>query len=242
MRLIQITDPHLQPDGSPFHGLETNDRWARALTAAKELSADFLLLSGDFCSETPNLETYQQLLPQLEALNIPYALLVGNHDSRAMLRSTFNYSGPNDAPIYYQMEVGDRQLLALDSSKGELEKEQLDWLAATLPKCPNPIIAIHHPPCPMGSRFMDSKYPLQNYRPLLELLQSDPRPLLVLCGHYHFGQQLQAKNLQVHCCPPTSFFIDPLAEDFVRIESPPALQIIEWEEGKDTTSICSRFL
>lgn len=242
MRLVQITDPHLRADGSSFQGLDNEYRWAQALAAAQQLAPDLLLLSGDFCAELPKQSTYQKLRPQLEDLAIPYALLAGNHDSRKMLRSTFGFPGAPDAPIYYQKTVGDRQLLALDSSKGELEAEQLEWLTTALANSSMPMLAIHHPPCPMGARFMDSKYPLKNYQPLVELLQADGRPIVVLCGHYHFGQQLQSKNLQVYCCPPTSFFIDPLADEFVSVESPPALQMIEWEEGQAATYICTRFV
>lgn len=214
-------------------GLDVNARLQIVLDHALAAEPDAFFITGDCCAEAPMQEIYHQLRPRLDALGKPYYLSPGNHDDRAMLRNAFFLEGHNDAPIKGLIRVNDQDFLFLDTTYGELEAEQLIWLEEALSLYPGAAIVMHHPPIPMGVCFMDEKYPLRNTEKLLGLLTADETLRQVFCGHFHSGRSVSHQNLTVHLCPPTSFFIDPGASEFRRLDLPPAYQMLEWTDEGD---------
>lgn len=213
-------------------GLDVNARLQSVLDHALANDPDAFFITGDCCAEAPVQEIYHQLRPRLDALNKPYYLSPGNHDDRSMLRNAFFLEGHNDAPVKGLVRVNEQDFLFLDTTYGELEAEQLTWLEEAVKLYPQAAIVMHHPPVAMGVRFMDEKYPLRSTGKLLDILTADELPRLVFCGHFHSGRTVCHQNLTVHLCPPTSFFIDPNAGEFRRLDLPPAYQMLEWtDEG-----------
>ena len=224
-------------------GLDTNARFAEALAAAEALQPDALVLTGDFCGQDPNEEVYRKLRPQLDATGLPYFLSPGNHDSRALLRKHFRLPGRADAPIYGRVAIAERDYYFLDTSPGELETEQLDWLEAELDPDRPAEIFMHHPPFALGVRFMDERYQLSDSDGrLAAILASGGRERTVFCGHYHSYRTVRRGKVTVHLCPPTSFYIDPLPESFRLEELPPAIQLIEYDSAESEARVVPRFL
>ncbi|MEO0787805.1 MAG: metallophosphoesterase [Bacteroidota bacterium] len=236
MRIAQLTDHHLTEDGSPYQSIDNEDRWLKALEAAKQLGADYLLLSGDFCAQHPQEQVYERVKSHLDQIGLPYMLLAGNHDSRSMMRKHFDLGG--EGPIFEHKPLGGYDWLLLDSSKHYVEEEQLTWLSEKLQACEKPLVAIHHPPCLLGAGFMDKHYPLQNWTEVMGTLQRANKPISVFCGHYHYSLQAHYGQVGVYCAPPTSFFIHPIGEDIRFIEEGAGIQLIELnEEGVLVKSI-----
>ena len=116
-----------------------------------------------------------------ERVGAPVFTVLGNHDVRADARVL---DGHRDGH-YRVVTVGDVRIVLLDSSTGELDAEQLDWLAATLarPHGTGTIVALHHAPVPSPLPAL-SKIGLRE--PALfaaAIAGSDVR--LILAGHYH---------------------------------------------------------
>jgi len=229
-KIAQITDLHLLDAGEALMGLDVNERLHRVLAHARTFDPDAYFITGDCCAHIPIQEVYQQLRPLLDALGKPYYLTPGNHDDRAMLRNSFFLEGHGQDSVKGLVQVGDQNFVFLDTSSGTVDEDQVNWLAKALKQYPNADVVMHHPPVPLGVRFMDARYPLLDTDKLLRVLTYDGRHRRVFCGHYHACRTVAYRNLHVHLCPPTSFFIDPDSIDFQQLSLPPAYLQLEWTD------------
>lgn len=211
MRILQLSDPHLLADpagrcrGRPAlallrHGLH---QALEQLRAAGEFP-DRLLISGDLCHDE-SWGGYGQLrdllaLPPLAQLGPPL-LLAGNHDHPFLLRAALGRSALV-APGLWRLDspapgspAGGWSLLALDSHRsgsdgGRLEPAQWAWLEALLDgRDPAAglgplLVALHHPPLPIGDPLFD-RIGLEEGGRLLDLLAASPRVRGVIFGHVH---------------------------------------------------------
>lgn len=195
MRLLQLSDPHLlaESDGI-YRGRRPYQYLAHGLTqalAALDTAPDLLLLSGDLCQDE-TLAGYRQLRQLLEPLGLPLGLLPGNHDHPQLLRAALGRLAFTP-PALVSSERGN--VLLLDSHQagataGRLGASQLDWLASSLrhlkaSSMRRPLlVAVHHPPVPIGDPVMDA-IGLEDAAALLELLRPAADLVAVVFGHVH---------------------------------------------------------
>jgi Icc protein len=197
MRILQLSDPHLLADpagrchGRPAlallrHGLLEALGQLRAAGEAPDL----LLISGDLCDDE-SWGGYVRLGELLQPLPVPVALLAGNHDQPALLRAAL---GRRAVIAPALVRCGNGWLLLLDSHRsgdtaGELGPLQLRWvqrqLAARPPAGDLPLlVAVHHPPVPIGDAVMDA-IRLRDGEALLEGLRPLPALRGLVFGHVH---------------------------------------------------------
>jgi Icc protein len=197
VRILQLSDPHLlaDPRGDyrercPLallrHGLaEALRQLAEALTPP-----DLLLLSGDLCQDE-SWGGYVHLRDLLATLPLPVAVLAGNHDHTQLLRAALG-SRATLAPA--QVPLNGWRLLLLESHRpgrleGWLGTAQLAWIEAVLAGRAGSgieplLVAVHHPPVPIGSATMDG-IGLRDGARLIELLRRSPRVRGLVFGHVH---------------------------------------------------------
>ncbi|HGL6717228.1 phosphodiesterase [Burkholderia contaminans] len=197
MLLAQISDLHIKRPGQlAYRRVDT----AAALTHCIErLNAlvprpDAVLVTGDL-TDFGHDEEYGNLRGLLAALEIPYYLMIGNHDDRAGLRRAFADRAELQAGefVQYALDVGAVRVLALDSqvpgaSYGDLCDARLAWLAAQLDAARDRpvIVALHHPPFASGIGHMDKLRLAPAASAKLDaLLRGHPNVERVLCGHVH---------------------------------------------------------
>ena len=196
MRLLQLSDPHLLADPAGLchgrasllwlrHGLE------RAL--AKVGPPDLLLITGDLCDDL-SWAGYVSLRNLLAPLPFPVALLAGNHDDSFLLRAAL---GRRAALAPGDLTLAGGRLLLLDSHQpgcvgGWLGDRQRTWLARELARAPDLplVVAVHHPPVPIGDSTMDA-IRLADGAELLALLAPVPQLRAVVFGHVHQHWQAQ---------------------------------------------------
>lgn len=212
--VLQLSDPHLLADP---HGrcrgrvaLEAlRHGWEQAC-AQLQRRPDLLLISGDLCQDE-SLGGYVRLRELLEQWAVPAALLPGNHDHPALLRAALGrtaWIAPALVPL------GEWQLLVLSSHRagaveGWIDPAQRAWLELQLQAASGPVlVALHHPPLPIGSAELD-RIALQQPERLLAPLLAHSAVRAVVFGHVHQHWQGQlhrpqgGEALQLWACPST---------------------------------------
>src|SRR6266849_8117110 len=91
VRIAQISDLHITlPDTLAYGRVDTAKALERCVAALNEFdpAPDFVVISGDL-ADTPTAEEYQYLKRLLAPLQLPFAGIPGNHDSRELMRAAF---------------------------------------------------------------------------------------------------------------------------------------------------------
>ncbi|MEK6297636.1 MAG: metallophosphoesterase, partial [Paraburkholderia tropica] len=92
MLLAQISDLHIKRPGAlAYRRVDTAASLARTVSRLNALAPrpDAVLITGDL-TDFGHDEEYQHLKRLLAPLEIPYYLLIGNHDERGALRRVFD--------------------------------------------------------------------------------------------------------------------------------------------------------
>ncbi|QPN60162.1 metallophosphoesterase [Synechococcus sp. CBW1002] len=204
MRVLQLSDPHLLADPAgcyrarqPLAQLrQALEQTLGAGGSVGELGGerpDVLLISGDLCQDE-SWGGYINLRDQLGAVcpgpgRPQLALLPGNHDHPQLLRAALGRQAWI-APA--ELRLAGARLLLLDSHwpgqlAGRLGPRQLAWLRDRLAvgTAAEPLlVALHHPPVPIGDPGMDA-IALVDGPELLDLLADAAGLQAVVFGHIH---------------------------------------------------------
>ncbi|MBR0799393.1 phosphodiesterase [Bradyrhizobium jicamae] len=243
--IAQISDLHIKPPGALAYGrvdtAKALERCVATLNAFRP-AADFVVISGDLV-DTPTAEEYDHLKKLLAPLEIPFAGIPGNHDSRPLMRAAFPDAPYVQAigPLDQQIEVNGVDLLLLDSSvpgkpHGNLEASTLGWLDATLATTPDrpALLFLHHPPFKGGIWHMDQQ-DLFNADQLAEIVRRCPRAKRIACGHVHRSMLTAFAGLPTTICPAPNHAVDldlaQLLPPSFKVE-PPAFHIHAWFPGE----------
>jgi Icc protein len=202
LRILQLSDPHLLADPEGLcRGRPSLELFQHALAAALRQLAeagtppDQLLISGDLCHD----ETWggyvrlRDLLAADPALP-PVAALPGNHEHLLRLRAALGRQvllAP--ARCCLGQGPGSWRLLLLDSHcpgqvGGRLGSAQLAWLERELVEAERQgawvLLAVHHPPGPIGDPLLDS-IALADGDMLLALVAERAVARGLVFGHVH---------------------------------------------------------
>ncbi|WOD19486.1 phosphodiesterase [Paraburkholderia kirstenboschensis] len=198
MLLAQISDLHIKRPGAlAYRRVDTAAYLVRCVAALNALvpRPDAVIMTGDLVDQG-DPQQYEHLKTLLAPLELPYFLLVGNHDDRAALRAAF----PDRAELHsggefvqYAVDAGALRVIALDSlvpgqSGGTLCDARLAWLAAQLDAASGKptVVALHHPPFVSGIGHMDElRLDPAAAAKLAALIARYPNVERVICGHVH---------------------------------------------------------
>jgi 3',5'-cyclic AMP phosphodiesterase CpdA len=184
----------------------------------------------------------------LAPLELPFAGIPGNHDSRDMMRAAFpqaSYASPSGA-LNQRVEVSGLDLVLLDSSvhgqpHGELDPSTLRWLDATLTSSPErpALLFLHHPPFKTGIWHMDRQN-LLNAGELADIIRRHPRVKLIATGHVHRATLAMFAGVPTTICPAPNHAVDldlaELREPSFKVE-PPAFHLHTWFPGEGFGSV-----
>ncbi len=153
----------------------------------------------------------------------------GNHDVRDLMkpvcgRPPFSYCA-------YE-EIGDWLLIGIDScldgdAGGAVSKEELDRLSDTVMEsaAKHVFVALHHPPVPMGSQWLDTVL-LRNGDELLERLRMLDRVRATIFGHVHQEYDDDYHGIRIMATPSTCRQFKPGSDEFALDDKPPAYRRI----------------
>jgi 3',5'-cyclic AMP phosphodiesterase CpdA len=213
MLLAQLTDLHIRmPGQKAYRVVETDLFLPPAVAHLNRLDPrpDMLIITGDL-TDFGRPEEYAHLRAMLEALEMPYYLMPGNHDAREALRDAFpdhGYLRQMEGFLQYAVEAYPLRVLALDTvtpgmPHGELCAARLRWLEERLAEQPGrpTVIAMHHPPFLTGIAHMDAIGLLQGGDELRSLISRHPNVERVICGHVHRNIVQRYAGTVASICP-----------------------------------------
>ncbi|HKK48565.1 MAG TPA: metallophosphoesterase [Alkalispirochaeta sp.] len=252
MKVVQITDVHLDSQDRIPEGLDTWGRAQWACTAAADFDPDLVVVTGDVGLHRGTLETYHEFRAVLEGLPCDYLVLPGNHDQRSLFAEAFGrrYRTSTGYPwIDRRVEVGGIVMLLLDSADARIHSQQLVWLDSVLTEeaaaarrgegSRRLLLWTHYPAITGFHRFMDAEYPLANADELRAVLQrySGDLELFLFCGHYHCEDVQQWHGVHQYCTPATYIQLDPTKREFSVTDEGPAVRVVDLPPLADVQSV-----
>lgn len=206
--LAQLSDLHVRESADGDQGAH---RLAAVVEAvlAMDPAPDAVLVSGDL-SENGTAAEYERVSELLAPLTAPVHVFPGNHDDRAEMGRHFP-GGSGAEPWSYAIRLGPLRLVVCDTTvpgedAGSLDSGRLDWLEDQLGRdreLPT-LLAMHHPPIPIGVRALDDiGLPITDRVALGRLLDEHPQVARVITGHVHTASVGRIGGREVFTCPST---------------------------------------
>ncbi len=230
MRIAHFSDSHI----SIQHPARLDDL-RRAVDEVNASQPDLVIHTGDITHDA-HVQEYQQAHAILESLHVPYFVIPGNRDQRAVLLPVFKKRlSTTGEYIQYTLEDFAVRILLLDtvstaSNKGQLCVERLAHAIAVLEQeDPRPLLVfMHHTPFDV----MEIPDPFQfEDRAAVEKLTAAfgrCRNLrAIYCGHVHRNVQATIGHLPVSAitCMACDLRKGQLSEED---KTRPMYRILEW--------------
>jgi len=242
--LLHISDSHLYADETArLKGICPHDSFAAVVDHAHAWfpTADAVILGGDMAQDEQP-ETYSLLGEMLSCWQTQFMISPGNHACmdhlNARLIPVLNRHGSySDA-----CQLGAWQLITLNSHHaghvpGLLSESELQHLQDLLGSstAEHSLVALHHHPIPVGSRWMDNII-LKNRMALWEIAARFPQLKVMLCGHIHQAFDSVYQQVRVLGSPSTCIQFTPGQDTFALDNQSPGYR---WLELHDDGSIAT---
>jgi len=232
LRVLHLTDPHLfaDPNGS-LRGTQTFASLSAALEhyRAADWRADLVMVTGDLIQDDSK-QAYEHFRTLLSSLDLPVYCVPGNHDVRTMMRAALQ-----DPPFHYcaTVECRDWLIVGIDScvadkaggSVNETELARLDSAIAGS-SARHVMVALHHPPLAVGSKWLDT-VGLDNGDELLARLARSGKVRLAIFGHVHQNFEAQHGDIRILGTPSTCSQFAAQSDIFAIDDHPPAYRRIQ---------------
>jgi len=243
--LVQITDLHVgRKIRFPSGEVDLFDELVQTVKKVKSIDPlpDLMVVSGDLANHAGE-EDYRRVKALLDDLPMPYYIVVGNHDSRASLRSIFSdhtYLRSSGNYIQYTIEDSPVRIIVLDtlavgSHRGLIDEERILWLDRELSAQPDrpTMIFLHHPPFETGMPYPDS-LGLDGKEELGQVIEKYRNIEALASGHTHRDSVVRMNGTIAYVTPSSSFsykleFHD--VDDVDPLYTPPAFRVFRWDPG-----------
>ena len=243
---IQISDTHLFAD--PTHRL-----WEIAPDPLLDLTIDavcalderpeFILMTGD-CSGDGTVASYLRLAQKLARIDAPKYYLPGNHDNAAIMSPILmGKEIPKNAKLTQTFEACGWRFILLDSAvpnedAGMIGDAQRDWLRSALSRdlhTPT-VVAVHHNPVPVGSKWLDSMT-IADANALVAILDTAPQVRAVVFGHVHQALEVERGGTLYLGAPSTFFQFKPLVDEFAQDFVPGGARVVHLGSNRVLSAI-----
>jgi len=239
----QLSDTHLFADEA---GTMLDCRTAHTLAAVIDQLQQqphrpaALLLTGDLSQdETPT--SYHRLQTLVARLGVRAHWIPGNHDDPAVMAASFTHPLLSAAKAF---SVGGWRLVLLSTQQpgrvtGRLRPEDLHWLGQQLADhaAQPTLIALHHPPCPIQSAWMDA-LGLENGDDFYAVIDHHPQVKGVTFGHIHQAFATTRRGVPHWGSPSTCVQFAPHSPTMVLDSQPPGCRRFRlFADGRIETAV-----
>jgi len=243
-KIIQISDTHIVAEGALAYG--RSDTAAALHAAVATINAalprigpvDCAIVTGDLVDFALPKE-YARFRSIMDALDLPYLAIPGNHDRRDSMRKAFANCDwmPRSGPVQWRRDLPDFTILGLDTlvagkHHGEISDAGFAFLDAALTGLgDHPVlVATHHPIFHSGITPMDLNN-LRNGMALLQRLSRHTGQVRLVSGHLHRTMTAQFGKVTCQIGPATCHAVHLDQRDgainALRME-PGGVTLLEW--------------
>lgn len=190
---------------------------------------DLVLATGDLVQDETRAG-YERFRELMKPLGVPVYCLPGNHDAPPLMQEILN-----DGPFQYcGQAVHDPWALVMLSTVvsnddgGVLKSRELERLEQALDgtTAAHVLIALHHHPVPMGSRWLDS-VALRNAPEFFAIVDRYPAVRAIVWGHVHQTFDRQRGGVRLMSTPSTCAQFRPGSDSFALDTRPPGFRWID---------------
>jgi Icc protein len=214
--LAQLSDPHIRVGPNDQGSAAALEAAVRSVLAL-EPPPVAVLVTGDLADGSTPAE-YARFRELIAPLPMPVHVIPGNHDQE------LDWEGPR------AVGCGDLRVVLCDTMRpgrddGHID---LDWLAAELAPTEPTIVAMHHPPVPIGIGGLDAiGLPESERAGLAALLERSPHVLRVIAGHVHRSAFAGLGGTPVATCASTNLQarLEIGSDGFTIVPEPPAFLV-----------------
>jgi len=222
VRLLHLSDFHLFNDpAGMIKGICSNDSLLAVLAHAHHHSPEpeAVILGGDLAQDEL-AATYRRLAEMLKRWQSPFMVTPGNHANLPCLQDVLIPALQSISSYADCLDVAGWRIIALNSHEqgsvgGLLAEKELIRLMRLLAESGNRhvLIAIHHHPVPIGSRWMDH-IDLKNRGSFWSVVDRYPQVRTVICGHIHQAFDAMHGNVRILGAPSTCVQFVPQQDHF----------------------------
>ena len=230
--MLHLTDPHLfaAADGS-LRGRVTYETLLNVLQHFKDSNwlADHVQVTGDLIQDdSPG--AYRRFCNTMATVGLPVYCVPGNHDIRNIMREALQ-----NEPFHYcgTLQSGNWLIAGVDScmegsAAGHIDDHELNRLGRLIEttRAAHVMVSLHHPPLPVGSRWLDELI-LQNREQFLERITGSPKVKLVVFGHVHQAFDGNYRSARIIGTPSTCRQFALHSDSFALDDKPPAYRRLE---------------
>jgi len=203
-------------------------------------SADHVQVTGDIIQDDTR-DAYARFRETVKPIGLPVYCVPGNHDIAGMMREELQ-----DEQFHYcsSLEANNWLIAGVDSSIegqaagaiGASEFDRLDGLVNDTDAA-NVMVCLHHPPLPVGSRWLD-ELALKNAGEFLQRITESGKVRLVVFGHVHQAFDDVYRSVRIVGTPSTCRQFALGSDTFAVDEKPPAYRRIElYADGRIDTEV-----
>ena len=241
IRLLQITDLHF---GKTPQCLVNHVNPVMTFNAILDdidrlrLHKDIIILSGDL-SGIESYKSYKILNKILKYRDKKIIWLPGNHDN---ITDMIKYL--KDFPRIISMALQNWSVITLDTSQrnspvGYIHADELQMLERQLVKMKDKfiIIAMHHCPALVGSRWLD-KHRVKNHSDFFRILSNHKNIRGIFTGHVHQKFEGICKDIAVYTTPSSCFQFEPNSQKYEISETLPGYRWLHlFDDGTLETGV-----
>lgn len=198
-------------------------------------------MTGDLIQDDSR-EAYDRFCESMRPLGLPIYCVPGNHDIREMMKDAL--VGPE---FHYCESVihGDWLIAGIDScidddAAGRVTDAELSRLETLLDATAAPyvLICLHHPPLPIGSKWIDDMVGLRNGEEFLHLIARSGKVRAAIFGHVHQAFEGMYESIQIIGTPSTCRQFKVGSDVFALDDNPPAYRRISlYGDGRVETEL-----
>jgi len=215
---------------SSLRGTVTHSSLSRVLQhiAAANWPADMVAMTGDLIQDDSRA-AYDRFCELMSTLNLPVYCVPGNHDVRDLMRDAVSQD-----PFHYcaSVHINNWLITGIDScihddAGGRVDDDELDRLAKILARtsAEHVLICLHHPPLPVGSKWLD-QVGLKNGDEFLRRIAQPGNVRAAIFGHVHQAFEGNHASIKIIGTPSTCRQFMVANEGFALDEHPPAYRRI----------------